>query len=315
LFRGDHSQSWQAVALYASEVLMERGVRIEVQIAEHGPDAGLHVARMLKDRIPAIFDFRDPIDRDLSRASKIIFNTFIFSRFKFAKGIVNVNEFWTALDAQRFGKPSIAVANGFDPEEFREEEAVTISESFTIGWFGNIQSGQNIAPFLEALKILDSQVRLRFLFRGSNALIFKSQIADEIGDNIILDFEEQVPRKEALRLMCLCDVLLLLSLVNNKVFYLSKGLVPGKTFEYFATLKPILLVPGDQGILSELISRNGFGKIGEHSIQIAAYLEEAYHQKMSNKPVWGIQYDKVAINQYSRESQTGKLAEFLDNLM
>ncbi|MEZ5031447.1 MAG: hypothetical protein R2787_08595 [Saprospiraceae bacterium] len=314
LFRGDHSQSWQKVVLLAAETLQKRGWSIDVQLAEHGPDASLFIARKLRERIPAIFDFRDPVDRDMNLASKFIFWSFVFKKFQFPKGVINVNEVLTAIDEKKFKKPTIKISNGFDLEDFFNFPEKLDQELLCIGWFGNIQSGQNIQPFFDALKRLNPEIELKIIFRGSDAFRYQESLK-ETGKNILLDFKDPVPRKEALRLMQSCDILLLLSLLAPEVEYLSQGLIPGKTFEYLATLNPILVVPGDGAMLDAFISENNYGKIGRNADQIAELIQEAYHQRIRKESIWGIQYTQEDIAAYSRGNQTRKLARFMDQLL
>lgn len=311
LLRGDHSQSWQAVCSFAVEALLKKDIKIEGLLAEHGPDAGLFSARLLKKQLPAVFDFRDPVDRGMKPFSKWIFRRFVRPSFSFVKGIVNVNEFWADLDSKRFGKPSLAISNGFDLEEFGISKHTMDPDSLTIGWFGNIQSGQTIEPLLNALRQIEVRFPIRFIFRGGNAGYYKKQL-QVTTSQMELDVADRVPRPEALGLMKQCDILLLLSLKKPQVYYLSKGLVPGKTFEYIALQKPILVVPGDGGMLDQLILKNDFGKVGKGAVEIAELLETAFRQKKNQTPIWEIAYGEDAIQPFSRRQLSAKLATFLD---
>lgn len=315
LLTGDHSESWQPVAGYAGQSICSK-LKIDMIMAEHSPDASVFVANTLyhKLSIPWIIDFRDPMMRNLNQAARFIYRNCTIPKFKSVSGTINVNEFWVSQDEQLFNKKTCVVRNGFDPEEFELLSRAVPEHKLRVGYFGNIQEGQHIQPFLESLLQLPSEVRVEFVFRGDMSKSIKVFFLEGLPSNISLDCNASVPRDEALSLMASCDILLLLSLKRENDPYLSKGVCPGKTFEYFALHKPILLSVGDDGLLDDLIITGGVGRIGKTSEEIAFLLKKAFNQKSNNGNIWHVKYDDLWTDQFTRKHQTEILVNFIASL-
>jgi len=317
LFMGDHSQSWQPVALYASELVLKK-VKADMILAEHSPDASVFVASKLnrRNRLPWIIDFRDPIVRDMNPTARMLYKRFTVPRFKNVFGTINVNEYWVSHDAQMFRKRTCKILNGFDPEEFHGVNTISSTVNvLRIGYFGSIQYGQNINVFLKAIKQLPEWINVEFIYRGNLYKWVSQFFVDYSKQNLKIDSSDSVTRDESIRLMASCDVLLLLSLKNERDIYLSKGVVPGKTFEYFALKKPILLSTGDQGLLDDLVMQSGAGVIGNDAESIVKLLVSAVDQKRHQKTIWDVKYNDDFIRSFTREKQAGSLAEFMDSIL
>lgn len=316
LFTGDHSESWQPVAVHAGKILCNR-LKIDMIMAEHSPDASVFAASALHRRlkIPWIIDFRDPMMRDLNKVARSIYGRFTIPNFRSVVGTINVNGFWTKQDEKLFRSKSCVIQNGFDPDDFKSVKAGQSNDELTIGYFGSIQTGQQLTLFLRALSQLPDHLKVKFVYRGN----LNNQIVDFFTgsnlSNVEVDSQSSVPREEALSLMASCDVLLLLSLKIRNDRYLKKGLIPGKTFEYFALRKPILVVSGDDGLLNDLIRGGNCGRIGEDERGIVLLIEEAYSQKKNNAKIWNIVYDENFREQFTRERQTETLKKFMESLL
>ena len=317
LFSGDHSESWQQVSLYASELILSK-IKTDMILAEHSPDASVFVASRLskKSGIPWIIDFRDPMLRDLKKIARFFYKYFTIPRFSNVSGTINVNDYWVEQDRKLFKRKTCTILNGFDPVEFPETTSDTSGDSLRIGYFGSIQPGQNLRVFLHALKQLSgTEVFIQFVYRGNR---FKEIVDFFQGynfKNVSIDSSDSVPREESIRLMASCDVLLLLSLKIEGDIYLKKGVVPGKTFEYFALKKPILLSTGDDDQLDKLILQSGAGMIGRDSDAIQSLLRTAYKQKKAGEKIWDVSLNEGALRTFTREKQTGLLAEFMESLL
>ena len=71
---GDWSQNWQPCARAAAEIVAGK-VKIDMVLGEHGPDAGLFLARWFSDKfsVPWVADFRDPIAQGFSGVTRVLY--------------------------------------------------------------------------------------------------------------------------------------------------------------------------------------------------------------------------------------------------
>jgi glycosyltransferase involved in cell wall biosynthesis len=317
LFIGDHSQSWQPVALYASELLLKK-VNADMILAEHSPDASVFVASRIykQTKVPWVIDFRDPILRDMKKMSRFIYKSFTIPKFRSLHGSINVNDYWTSLDKKLFSAPAITIPNGFDAAELPTIKSERhIRHELIIGYFGNVQEGQNPEMFIKLIANLEVKFPVKIVIRGNlHELIIKN--LDKLNNkNIVLDSSQSIPRPEALNLMATCDILILFSLKIEGDIYLSKGLLPGKTFEYIGLGKPIIVIPGDNGIMDKFILENRLGRICATSTDLTTNLEDAYEALVNGKPIWNFIFRNDFILKFSREKQTDQLAKFLNQVI
>jgi len=145
---GDHSQSWQPCARWAAEVLAHHGA-IDVCVGEHGPDAGLFLARWFHDThgIPWIADFRDPILRPFKGWRRRFYRPVARRLVGTAQHVVNITPHWAEFDSDLFGRPATCIPNGFDPEEYPAAEP---DAGFTVSYVGNLVPEQPIELALAA---------------------------------------------------------------------------------------------------------------------------------------------------------------------
>lgn len=312
---GDQSQSWQPCARWAAEVLA-RETRIDACIGEHGPDAGLFLARWFHDThgVPWVADFRDPILRPYEGWRRRLYKPIARRLVAGAEHVVNVTPAWSASDRELFDRPTTCIPNGFDPAEYPAQEP---DPAFTVSYTGNLVPEQPIelalaawAAFVAGLPASDHD-QVRFVYRGLS-LERVRRASHQLGLETTLDLAERIPRDESLRLMQRSQLLLLFSARDSRAeSYLGQGLYPGKVFEYFGARRPILCVPGDEGQLDALLTETGTGAIRSSRDEIAAFLAEhfAAWKREGRLPY---QPDESAVARYERRAQAGALASILD---
>lgn len=316
LFRGDHSESWQPVATLAAEIIC-RQFKVDIIIAEHSPDAAVFVASKLSHefKIPWIIDFRDPMLRDMRPVARYLYKLFTVPRFKGLSGTINVNNYWVELDHKLFGVEGATILNGFDPDDLPPSPVAQLGQELRIGYFGGLQRGQNLVPFIEALSKLPADAMVKFIYRGSSHSWVERELKKYQVPPSRYDCSPTVSRDQALTSMSTCDVLLLVSLQVDGDLYLWRGLYPGKTFEYFALRKPILLTVGDRGMLDELILEGKVGRIGVDAESMTQLLNEAVGQKQAGRAIWNVVYADDFIKRFTRHRQTGLLVDFMESLL
>ena len=318
LLTGDYSQAWQPCARAAATGIIS-AIRIDACLGEHSPDAGLFLARWFSNQfgVPWIADFRDAILQPFRPALRVAYAPIARRLLSSASCVVNVTPYWSELDGQLFGRPTATIPNGYDPEEFADPVPAEALACFTVAYTGHIWREMRLSIFLQGLAalraILGEEFReVRFAYRGAHHEEVK-QSAEKVGIGDVVDSKPHIPRAESLALLRRAEVLLLLSIAGaaRQDIYLKKGIYPGKTFEYFGAGRPILCVPGDQGLLDELLSRTGTGVTLDTPDRIAAYLAAAFRRWKGGSPrEHRVRSEEVA--RYSRRALSGHLAHLLD---
>jgi len=319
---GDYSSAWQPCARRAAEIVL-RLVGIDACIGEHTPDAGLLLARWFSrlTGVPWMADFRDPVLRPFPPMLRLLYLPRIRSLVSTAAHVVNVNDYWADLDSQMLGRPTTSIPNGFDPDEFPRGELARAS-AFTIAYCGNLNPRiQTISPFLEALRIVaanlpnNGSAEVRFVYRGNSAA-YVSDLARKAGVDSMVDANAHIPREQALRILQSAEALLLLSITGRaqEDKYFVHGLYPAKTFEYFGAKRPILCVPGDGGMLDDLIRDTRTGVVLADPAGIAEYVLASHRQWQSGETV-AYEPNEELVRRFTRKHLTGNVAALLDSLV
>ena len=267
--------------------------------------------------IPWIADFRDPALQPLNRVAAAIHKPWLRGLLRSASATVNVNPYWAALDQRDFNRPAECLPNGFDPDESFSPRSPTRSMPVHVVYIGNIlRPYQRIELFLDGmvtLRTTDSPASraVRFTYIGATADEIQ-RLVTERGLNDVVDLVPRVERRRALEIAAAADVLLVLGAVAppGDRWY-AKGVVPGKTFEYLGLRKPILCVPGDRGVLEQVLLETRAGTVCNEAPDIARYLEAAVRTK-SHGGALEFDPDLVAVARYSRRALAGRLATILN---
>ncbi|GEM_PF-1040048 len=319
---GDYSQNWQPVARHAAQAIAG-SVKIDACIGEHSPDAGLFLARWFSRKygVPWVADFRDPILQPFKPFARLLYRPLARRLLRTASGAINVNEVWADMDRKLFGCQSRTIPNGFDPEEFSDSTDGPANAPLTIAYMGRIDRAQRLETFLEGLVIARQSLgaefssRIRFQYRGVSHdhvanLVARFGLAD------VCDSAPRISRQQSLRLLVKADLLLLLSADQGLLtdeFY-SRGFYPAKAFEYFGARRPIICVPGDGGLLDDLIRETETGVVLRSSDEITHYIirSAALHQRGES-----IAYDpsEQAVSYYTRRNLAGRLADVLNSVV
>jgi glycosyltransferase involved in cell wall biosynthesis len=319
LATGDHSQSWQPCARRAAEIIASE-VRVDACVGEYGPNAGLFLGRWFSDRygVPWIADFRDPVLEPLPPIARGVYLPMLRRMLASAASLVAVNEHLAALDERLLGRPSAVISNGFDPDDFVTELPRDPLPAFTIAYTGTIHRSMRPDLFFEGLRVMRELVgdegfaRVRFAYRGVGAALV-AEYAAAAGLSSTLDARPHVPRAEAIELVRRAHVLLLLTVtgaLQRDAFY-ARGLHPGKTFDYLGARRPIIAVPGDGGLLDELLAETRAGVVLRTPREIGEYLASSFGAWRVGRPL-PHDPDDAAIALRSRRALAGRLAELLE---
>lgn len=316
LLSGDHSQSWQKVALYAINVIHRKQITINGLLAEHGPNAGLYVANKThrKYQIPWVVDARDPLLMGYPKFLKnIVFLWYKYYLIATAKALINVNPIWVASEGNSFGKNAYLITNGYEPEEFKYlvPQRTRLDESIVILYYGNIYPFQDIEGFLNELgeickseSMFKKQIQFQYFgnaYESIRLLIKKYGLLNNFSGGY------SISRKELFEKGKNADMLLLLSVAPYKKDIpkdFVEGFYPGKVFEYLGFEIPILCYPGDNGILSDFVNKTGSGYTISRG-QLYDFI------KQSKRLVSKLTFQTF---QYTRKEQSIKLIKVLDEI-
>jgi glycosyltransferase involved in cell wall biosynthesis len=211
----------------------------------------------------------------------------------------------------RHAAPAYVIPNGFDPEDYSDAQ-VTASDKFTIGYFGILYTYRDPRPLFAALDLLESRgaidpadVRVRF-YVGAETGIIRDRL-EGFRCGRLVECMPRVPVQEMCRLQQ--ESVVLLNLKSPE----AGGSVPSKLFDYMASRRPILNVPGDRDVVDAILEETRAGVTAGDPEAIARALETWYGEWKRTRWVAcpGIP-EKVA--RYSRQVQAKRLAEVLDSI-
>jgi glycosyltransferase involved in cell wall biosynthesis len=320
-FTGDYSQAWQPCAHKAAEIIAA-STTVHACIGEHSPDAGIFLARSFAEwhDVPWVADFRDPMLSGYTSRVRPILAPFARRLLRHAAHVVNVNPHCVAIDEALFMRPVTEIANGFDPDDFSAPAPMRSSLEFRIVYTGSVWPPGGLRIFLDGLRELRSLAgidvwgSIRFVYRGrASALV--EQTARNAGVTEILDCGPHVPHAQAVELMRSAHVLLVLSTTHTEHDdpYWANGVCPGKVFEYIAAHRPIVCVPGDDGLLDGLLREAQAGVSLSEQSRVASHLAELVGRWQHTGDVPSLDNGHL-VARYSRRAGAQRMAAVLDSV-
>ncbi|NJW54135.1 glycosyltransferase family 4 protein [Salinimicrobium oceani] len=290
-----------------------------VTIITTGPPHSLHLIGLgLKrsKKINWIADFRDPwtqigyhdklrltktsqrkheaLERKvLQTADKVITTSFTTQK-----------EFMAKTD-----RPVAVITNGFDVEDV---ERLPLDEHFSLAHIGSLLSGRNPENLWKALAELtrekpDFKKDLQLKLIGAvGEPVLESIEEFELNDHLVR--RDYVSHREALQMQRSSQVLLLIEIDSEE----TKGIIPGKLFEYMVSERPILAVGPEAADIEQIIRKTNSGRffLYPQKGEIKAFLLECYELFKSRK----LKASPVGVQQYSRRSLTAELAQQIKSL-
>ena len=174
--------------------------------------------------------------------------------------------------------------NGFDEDDYKYEN-IKLYDEFTIVYNGTLYPSQPINIFLDAIKkIIDKYkniIKIKIIFPGIIDNLYEAReiVASQISESMN-KYEEnyqllgRIPKQEIVEMQLSSHILLMVGHKDNHV----KSVYSSKVFEYLACKKPILLCPGDDDVLDELITSTNTGVIANTSEQAYLFLDKSIKQ-------------------------------------
>jgi hypothetical protein len=258
--------------------------RADLIYATVPPLTGLLVARRLSRRfgIPWIAEFRDlwvdhpyydspawrrPLERIQERRV-----------LRDVAGLVTVSDTWRDLLQARFGKPTLTVLNGFDPDDYPPDAlpSATGADELSIVYTGTLYPGRrDPTPLFQAMARLGAKARgVRVRLYGADPATVAA-LAEKAGVAAQVESHPAVPYDRVITLQRAADVLLMLRWNDPS----EQGIVPGKLFEYVGARRPILCLGYDKGDVPDIMRARNLGLVSEDPAAIATQLETWIEQK------------------------------------
>lgn len=289
-------------------------------IVTSGPPHSLHLIGLgLKSKMPNlkwIADFRDPWTEisyykhlKLTKSSDKKHRQLERAVFKNAD-ITLATSYTDAENFRKAGANAVCITNGFDESDSENKVKAQKSENqFTLSYIGVLEQLRNPENLWKAL---DELIRENADFAAD----FRLKFVGRIDDKILQTIENSSLKKHILNLGYLAhgkaveemqnsDLLLITNFPNES----SKGIIPGKIFEYLASGKQILSFGPEKADVAKILEET---KAGKHfNYQDTEMVKKFILEKFELWKSGSLLGNTKHIEQFSRRNLTRQLTEVL----
>ena len=202
--------------------------------------------------------------------------------------------------------PIEVITNGYDYEKV---ESVAPDEKFSLAHIGSLLSGRNPENLWKALRELT-------LENSGFAQDFRLKLVGAVGEPVLesikkagleefLELKGYVSHSEALQLQRSSRVLLLIEIDSED----TRGIIPGKLFEYMVSNRPIVAVGPEKADIQKIIKETNTGAyfLYTEKEEIKAYILELYNSFKKGE----LQSHPIGLQKFSRKVLTGKLSQLV----
>ncbi|MGB6083254.1 glycosyltransferase [Moheibacter sp.] len=199
------------------------------------------------------------------------------------------------------------ITNGFEESDFRIGKF--ISNKFKITYSGGLEFARNPLVVWEALKEL---IQENQEFKSDFELEFYGNLSQDVENSILENGLENhlikkgyVSHKDAIQGIKNADLLLLTNFPDEK----SRGIIPGKLFEYLATGNPVLAIGPKDGDVAKILKATQSGGYFTHfqKEEVKSFILEEFKKWKTED----IRLPSSTIDQYSRKNLTQKLVQLI----
>jgi len=306
---------------YYTKKLIANDPEIRYLFASGKPYILFRFGYLLKKEFPYIrwiADYRDPWNTHWWLIKKMPFILKKIETHSEKKWLSNAEAFTTCsqewkVEIETFTqKKGFVVFNGYEEDDKAFfENTLSNHTVFSILHNGSIYGLFNIEIFIESIKQLINKGNYSIKIHFPGVLIDEKE-GKRIQNAIIgyEDYFELTGRVSHYDLMNLMKDANLLLVFGTKEM---GGWVPLKIFEYFIASKPILHCPGDDEIITKMITETRTGYVTYTVEETVTVLDELY-SNWSEKKTLPFEPNFDAIAEYSRHSQANKLANSISQV-
>ncbi|QBJ86204.1 glycosyl transferase family 1 [Chryseobacterium gleum] len=296
-------------------------------VVTSGPPHSLHLIGLgLKNKMPElkwIADFRDPWTEisyykhlKLTKSSDKKHRQLESAVFRNAD-ITLATSYTDAENFRKAGANAVCITNGFDESDSgkkaegqnSEKANLQIRQAFTLSYIGVLEQLRNPENLWKALDELIKE-------NSEFAADFKLKFVGRIDDKILQSIENSSLKNHILNLGYLShgkaveemqhsDMLLITNFPNES----SRGIIPGKIFEYLASGKQILSFGPDKADVAKILEETQSGKhFGyQETEMVKKFILEKFNLWKNGDLLENTQH----IDQFSRKNLTRQLTEIL----
>ena len=304
---------------FLKEYLDKEGIHT---IVTSGPPHSMHLIGLglknLNPNLKWIADFRDPWTQ-ISYHKELKLTSWAAKKHEDLEyavmtkaNLVLATSYSDGENFKKIGAKNVEViTNGFEQVK---QETEKDQEFFHITYSGGLEMLRN--PF-SLWKAIHELTKSNSSFKNDLKLNFYGSLADDVKQTIIdedlssnLIVHGYVSHQDSLNAINKANVLLLTNFDNVA----SKGIIPGKLFEYMATGNPILAVGPTDADVERILSKTKAGEYFNHQEvdNIKTMILNIYNQWLANPNV-KFNTNEIEVQQFNRKNLTKQLVTAIEN--
>ena len=313
LFIPDARKYWvKSSSKSLSKIILEERIKT---IITTGPPHSVHlIGLQLKNKLKVnwVADFRDPWTSigyhkklKLTKASQKKHKALEFDVLNTADTIITTSTTTKVEFEKSTSRPISVITNGFEGES----ASLPLDSTFTLSHIGSLLTDRNpmvlwqvLAELISENEALESSLKIQLVG------IVGDGVKDSLEEFNLLRFVEQVgyvSHEKVLEYQARAQALLLLEIDSVE----TRGIIPGKLFEYLKAGRPILAIGPEQWEAGLMVQKHSAG----HYVNATQKdeLKKVLLEWFSNYQRGKFDCNSVNIDQYHRRALTQKLAKLL----